>query len=47
MEIAQIIDSALYEYYSERGMNVPKWKRTHPQWWVDYLTSLGIDPSNP
>lgn len=47
MEIAQIIDSALYEYYSEKGMNVPKWKRIEPQWWIDYLDSLGIDSRNP
>ena len=47
MEIAQIIDSVLYEYYSERGMNVPKWKRIEPQWWIDYLDSLGIDSRNP
>jgi len=47
MEIAQIIDSVLYEYYSEKGMNVPKWKRIEPQWWIDYLDSLGIDSRNP
>ena len=27
MEIAQIIDDALHEYYSERGQDVPKWKQ--------------------
>ena len=47
MEIAQIIDNALYEYYSEKGMDVPKWKRTEPQWWIDYLDSLDIDSKNP
>jgi len=47
MEIAQIIDDALFEYYSERGKDVPKWKRKDPQWWTDYLDSLGIDPRNP
>ena len=27
MEIAQIIDESLYEYYSEMGKPVPKWKQ--------------------
>ena len=48
MEIAQTIDDALSEYYSERGVDVPNWKRDKdPQWWKDYLISLGVDPSNP
>ena len=48
MEIAQIIDEALWKYYFEKGQEVPNWKRNKdPQWWIDYLTSLGIDPSNP
>ena len=47
MEIAQIIDDALEEYYSEIGKDVPKWKQSQPQWWTDYLDSLGIDPRNP
>ena len=47
MEIAQIIDSAIFEYYSERGLPVPNWKQTkNPQWWVDYLTQLGLDSNN-
>ena len=47
MEIAQIIDDALHEYYSEREQDVPKWKQKQPQWWIEYLISLGIDPRNP
>ena len=47
MEIAQTIDDALYEWYSERGRDVPKWKRKDPDWWIEYLDSLGIDPRNP
>ncbi len=47
MEIAQTIDKSLYEWYSERGKNVPKWKRKDPDWWTEYLDSLGIDPRNP
>ena len=27
MEIAQIIDDALYDYYSEQGRPVPLWKK--------------------
>jgi hypothetical protein len=47
MEIAQIIDDALYEYYSELGQDVPKWKQNKLQWWTEYLTNLGMDPRNP
>ena len=47
MEVAQIIDNALYEWYSERDLDVPEWKRKDPDWWIEYLDSLGIDPKNP
>ena len=48
MEIAQTIDEALEEYYSELGRPVPQWKRQKdPDWWRNYLISLGIDPGNP
>tara|TARA_B100000073_G_scaffold171143_1_gene141485 strand:- start:888 stop:1112 length:225 start_codon:yes stop_codon:yes gene_type:complete len=47
LEIAQIIDDALEEYYYEKGLPVPNWKRKQPQWWIDYLKSLGIDTRNP
>ena len=48
MEIAQTIDDALYEYYSEKGLDVPNWKSVEdPQWWIDYLIDLGLDPKNP
>ena len=47
MEIAQTIDKALEEYYSEKGLSVPEWKKRDPQWWIDYLKKLNIDPSNP
>jgi type II secretory pathway pseudopilin PulG len=48
MEIAQIIDDALEEYYSERGLPIPNWKqKKDPQWWTDYLNELGIDKDNP
>ena len=48
MEIAQIIDSAIYEYYSEKNIQVPCWKtKKNPQWWIDYLNQLGLDSRNP
>jgi len=48
LEIAQTINDALFEYYSERGLEVPDWKmKKDPDWWIDYLISLGIDPKNP
>ena len=49
MEIAQTIDEALYQYYVvEQGKEVPNWRYIKDQdWWIEYLKSLGIDPSNP
>ena len=49
MEIAQIIDDALYQYYVvERGGKVPNWRYIKDQdWWVEYLKSLDINPRNP
>ena len=48
MEIAQTIDNALFEWYSERGLEVPQWRmKKDPDWWIEYLKSLGIDPRNP
>jgi len=39
--ISQKIDSILFEWYSERGMEVPNWKmKTDPDWWIDYLEEL-------
>jgi hypothetical protein len=41
IEIAQKIDMALFEWYSERGMDVPNWKiKKNLDWWDDYLDSL-------
>ena len=47
MEIAQTIDEALLEWYSEQGRDVPEWKRKDPDWWIEYLKQLGIDRRNP
>ena len=48
IETAQTIDRALWEWYSDRGLEVPDWKtQENPQWWIDYLNELGIDPTNP
>ena len=48
MEIAQIIDDTLFEYYSEQGKEVPQWRmKKSPNWWIEYLNDLGIDPNNP
>jgi hypothetical protein len=47
MEVKQIIDDTLLEWYSERGLEVPQWRMNkNPQWWINYLDSLGIDESN-
>ena len=48
MEIAQTIDEVLFRYYSDKGMKVPSWKtKKDPDWWEEYLISLGLDPRNP
>ena len=47
MEIAQTIDKALEEHYSGVGLPVPDWKRKKdPDWWRDYLKSLGLTENN-
>ena len=46
MEIAQTIDNALEEYYSEKGEPVPQWRtKKDPDWWVEYLRELENDDS--
>ena len=48
METAQIIDEAINEWYSLQEKPVPNWKtQKDPQWWIDYLIELNIDPRNP
>ena len=47
LEIAEKIDEALYEWYSEQGRSVPQWKKEDPTWWREYLIDLGLDPNNP
>ena len=47
IEVKEIIDKALWEYYFEKGKEVPKWKKEDPQWWIDYLKELGVDRNNP
>jgi len=47
MEIAQTIDEALEEWYSEQGRPVPQWKKEKYSWWREYLIELGLDPNNP
>ncbi len=45
MEITQIIDDSLHEYYTkERGVPVPEWRcKKDPEWWIEYLKSLDIE----
>lgn len=47
LEIAEKIDTALEEWYSEQGRPVPQWKKEKQEWWREYLISLGLDPNNP
>jgi type III secretory pathway component EscV len=40
-DIAEKIDKALWEWYSERGLEVPNWKvKKDPDWWTEYLKEL-------
>jgi len=44
IEISNKINEALWEWYSERGLDVPNWKmEKDPQWWIDYLEELKND----
>ena len=49
LQVAQIIDDALHQYYVvERGKPVPNWRYIKDQdWWIEYLKTLNIDPRNP
>ena len=39
--ISQKIDNVIFEWYTERGMIVPKWKYTKdPESWSEYLQDI-------
>jgi len=41
VEVAEIIDEAIWQWYFENGKEVPNWKyQRDPQWWTDYLEEL-------
>jgi len=41
IETKEIINQAIWEYYFEKGLPVPKWRmEKDPQWWLDYLEEL-------
>jgi len=41
MEISETIDRTLWEWYSERELQVPNWKnKKDPDWWIEYLEEL-------
>jgi hypothetical protein len=43
IEIAEVIDEAIWRWYFEHGKEVPNWKmKKDPQWWTDYLAELDI-----
>lgn len=44
IEVSNKINEAIWEWYSERGLDVPNWKmKKDPQWWIDYLEELNND----
>tara|TARA_B100000902_G_scaffold339892_1_gene342373 strand:- start:1143 stop:1373 length:231 start_codon:yes stop_codon:yes gene_type:complete len=48
LQVAQIIDDALYQYYVvENNLPVPNWRYIKDQdWWIKYLEDMGLDPKN-
>ena len=41
IEIAEVIDEAIWRWYFEHGKEVPNWKmQKDPDWWVKYLEEL-------
>ena len=41
IEIAEVIDEAIWRWYFEHGKEVPNWKmQKDPQWWINYLEEL-------
>ena len=41
IEVAEVIDEAIWQWYFENGKEVPNWKyEKDPQWWTDYLEEL-------
>ena len=48
LQVAQIIDDALYQYYVvENNLPVPNWRYIKDQdWWIQYLEDMGLDPKN-
>jgi hypothetical protein len=41
IEIAEVIDEVISQWYFEHGKEVPNWKmQKDPQWWIDYLAEL-------
>jgi len=42
IETKEIIEQAIWQWYFERGLDVPKWKmQKDPDWWTDYLREIG------
>lgn len=41
LKVKETIDMALWEWYSERELEVPRWRSNKdPQWWIDYLAEI-------
>ena len=44
LEIKEIIESAISNWYFENGIQEPNWKmQKDPKWWTDYLNELNND----
>ena len=41
IETKEIIEQVIWQWYFDRGLEVPNWKmQKDPQWWIDYLKDL-------
>jgi hypothetical protein len=44
LETKELIERALFEYYFEKGQDVPNWTMNKdPDWWINYLRELSGD----
>jgi len=41
LETKEIIEQAIWQYYFEKGLPVPRWQmQKDPDWWIKYLQDL-------
>lgn len=38
------VREAIKDYYEEKGTPQPAWRMPDPEWWVNYLRELELEP---